>query len=68
MEQIETLENTPRLFTIKQAAEQIGIQYRNLLQAVHDGKVPCYKLGKSRDLVSVQEVLSVMKTEGGRNE
>ncbi len=62
--QIEA-EERPKLHTIKQAAKIIGVQYRAVLQAVHDGTIPHYKIGKSRMLVSVPEVVAIMKNDGG---
>ena len=55
----------PELFTLKQAANKIGIQYRALLEAVNQGAVPHYRLNKSRRLVDPSEVLNVMKCDGG---
>lgn len=54
-----------KLLTIKKAATEIGVQYRQLLDAVNNGTVPHYKLGKSRMLVSVPEVIAIMKTQNG---
>lgn len=62
------MEKSPELLTVKKAATIIGVQYRQLLNAVHCGDVPHYKIGKSRQLVNVQEVVAVMKQDGGRHE
>ena len=58
----------PELLPIKKAASIIGVQYRQLLQCVHDGVVPHYKIGNSRQLVSVPEVIAIMKNDGGNDE
>lgn len=52
----------PVLLSIKAAAYTIGIQPRQLREAINDGLVPHYKLRNSIILVSVPEVLSLMKT------
>lgn len=49
------------LVTLPQAAKEIGIQYRQLLEAAKAGEIPCYRLKSSRLLVSVSEVISCMK-------
>ena len=55
-----------QLLTIKKAAQEIGIQYRQLLDAVNEGTVPHYRLRKSRKLVSIPEIIEIMKNnEGG---
>lgn len=59
---------THQLYTIRQAADQIGLNYRQLLQAVNDGIVPHYRLGKSRMMVSLPEVLAIMQVQGGGHE
>lgn len=51
----------PILHSIKDAARIIGIEQRQLREAVNDGLVPHYKLRNSIMLVSVPEVLSMMK-------
>tara|TARA_R110002124_G_scaffold149220_1_gene315068 strand:+ start:216995 stop:217225 length:231 start_codon:yes stop_codon:yes gene_type:complete len=56
------------LLPIPKAAKIIGVQYRQLLDAVETGNVPHYQLGKSRRLVSVPEVVSIMQTRGGSHE
>jgi septum formation inhibitor-activating ATPase MinD len=53
----------PVLHSIRDAARIIGIQQRQLREAVNDGLVPHYKLRNSIILVSVPEVLSIMKTQ-----
>lgn len=57
------METQNKLLTIKQASICIGVQYRQLLEAVNNGTVPFYQLHKSRKLVSVPEILEVMKIE-----
>lgn len=49
-----------KLLTLKQAAEAMGIPYRPLLDAANAGQVPCYRLGQSRRMVFVSEVLASM--------
>jgi excisionase family DNA binding protein len=56
-----------KLYTIKQAANHLGVQYRQLLDAVNDGTIPHYKIGKSRRLLNKNEVLTLMKVQGGNN-
>lgn len=53
----------PELQTIRKAAAIIGVEYRHLLEAVQNGEVPVYRLGKSRRLVRVPEVLEIMKNK-----
>lgn len=55
----------PYLFTIREASKRLGIQYRQLLDAVNAEQIPYYQIGKSRRLVSLSEVLkSIKKGEG----
>ena len=56
-----------QLKTIKEGASCLGVQYRQLLDAVNDGTVPCYRIKKSRRLISVPEVLEIMKLKGKQN-
>lgn len=49
------------LFSLRQAAVRLKISYRELLQAVNEERIPYYKLGRSRRLVSLQEVLAYMR-------
>lgn len=51
-----------KLHTIKSAAEIIGVQYRQLLESCNDGTIPCYRINKSRRLVNIEEVVSIMRT------
>lgn len=53
------------LLPIRRAAKAIGVQYRQLLNAVNEKLVPHYKLRKSRMLVSVSEVISIMRSGNG---
>lgn len=64
-----SLEDTPpsNLYTLKQAASIIGVEYRQLLTAVNEGKVAHYQLGRSRRLVSIPEVIAAMKSQGVAN-
>lgn len=56
-----TSTDKPKLYTITEASDLIGVPYRQLLDAVKEGIVPHYKLKKSRMMVSIPEVLEVMK-------
>ncbi|MCB1784498.1 MAG: excisionase family DNA-binding protein, partial [Alphaproteobacteria bacterium] len=47
--------------TIKEAAKQLNLEYRQLLSAVNEGVVPFYQLRRGRKLVSVSEVIAIMK-------
>lgn len=58
----------PIFLTIKAAAYKLGLSYRNLLEAVNAGVIPHYKLQNSRMLVSVTEVVAIMKNDGGYND
>lgn len=55
------MEHEPHLLTIKAAAKRLGIPYRQLLEAANADEIPYYKIGKSRRLVSVSEVLDFIK-------
>ena len=55
-------EEIPKLLTIKQAAQKLNLEYRQLLSAVNEGIVPFYQLRRGRKLVSVTEVIAIMKT------
>ena len=44
----ESMEQQPYLFTIKEAAKRLGIQYRQLLDAANAEEIPYYQVGKSR--------------------
>lgn len=59
---------TPHLVTIKKASEIIGVQYRQILNALHEGIIPHYRLGNSRMLVNVSEVISIMRNNGAVSE
>lgn len=65
------MEQKPLLTSIKEAARQIGVEYRQLLRAVNDGNIPHYRLGTGVRLVDVSEILQVMKfnthTKGDSN-
>jgi hypothetical protein len=49
------------LFSLRRASLRLKINYRELLQAVNEERIPYYKLGRSRRLVSLQEVLAYMR-------
>ena len=55
-------EDIPRLLTIKQAAQELNLEYRQLLSAVNEGIVPSYQLRRGRRLVSVNEILQIMQS------
>jgi len=55
------MEYTPHLLTIKAAAERLGIPYRQLLESANAEDIPYYRIGKSRRLVSIFEILEFMK-------
>ena len=57
--------NLQKLLTIKKAASIIGVQYRQLLEAVKCGDIPHYKIKSSRMLVSVPEIMAIMKNGEG---
>ncbi len=60
-----------KLHTITEASSLIGVPYRQLLEAVKEGIVPHYQIKKSRMMVSISEVLEIMKNDinaGGRHE
>ena len=54
-------EEIPELLTIKQAAKRLNLEYRQLLSAVNEGVVPFYQLRRGRKVVSVSEVIAIMK-------
>jgi len=58
---------TPKLLPINKAAEVIGVHYRQLLDAVNEGEIPHYRIKKSHRLVSVPEVLAIMKSKEEKN-
>ena len=55
------MDDQPYLFTVKEASKRLGIQYRQLLDAVNAGMIPYYQIGKSRRMVSLSEVLVFIK-------
>jgi len=59
-----------RLITLKKASELSGIPYRQILSACNTGEIPYYQISKSRRLVDIAEVISIMRVEinGGDNE
>jgi len=62
------MQKQPRLYTVKEAALLIGVQYRQLLSSVSDGTVPHYQLKKSRRLVDPDEVLAAMQKQEANDE
>lgn len=54
----------PRLLPLRKAAAEIGIDERQLRNAIKEKLIPHYRLRKSRTLVSVQEVIAIMKSQG----
>lgn len=57
-------ESSPfKLYTVKQAASLLGVQYRQVLQSLNNGQIPHYRIHKSRRMVRLDEVLAVMKQQ-----
>lgn len=50
-----------RLMTIKKASAALGIEYRQLIRGVEAGQIPFYRVGTSRRLVRLSEVLASMR-------
>jgi excisionase family DNA binding protein len=50
-----------RLYTIKQAAELMGIKYWLMLHAVNAGVVPSYRLGNTRRRVRRSDIEAVLQ-------
>jgi hypothetical protein len=63
----ENTGQSSQLQTVSKAAQIIGVQYRQLLDAVNTNLIPHYKIGHSRRLVNISEVIAIMKTDGGQN-
>lgn len=63
-------QNTERLFTIKAAAEQIGLPYWKLCRAVKRGLVPSHTLLNSKKLVRLSEIVAALDPSfiGGRHD
>lgn len=57
----------PEFVSIKRAAALVGVHYRILLEQVADGAIPHYKLGRSRKLLRISEVVSSMQVNGGQS-
>ena len=55
----------PVFLKIKAAALVVGLPYRVLLEAVNEGVVPHHRLGSSRRLVRIDDILAVMKLQVG---
>lgn len=60
-------QHEPILLSIRDAARVIGIEQRQLREAIRDGLVPHYKLRNSIMMVKVSEILSAMQTSNGVN-
>lgn len=58
--------NVERLYTIKGAAEALGLHYWKLLRAVNRGDIKSYSLLNSRKLVRLSEIVAAM--EGGSDD
>lgn len=58
-----TQQNAERLFTIKAAAEQIGLPYWKLGRAVKRGLVPSHTLLNSKRLVRLSEIVAAMNAD-----
>lgn len=52
-----------KLLSVRAAASALGVQYRQILEAVNTGKIPHYRLQKSRRYVRLDEVLTIMKQQ-----
>ena len=50
-----------KLMTIKRAAAALNIEYRQLLRGVESDEIPFYRIGSSRRMVRLTEVLSSMR-------
>lgn len=61
-------DQSPLFFPIKAAALKVGVSYRILLEAVNDGSIPCHRLGKSRRLLKIEEILKAIKTLPAKKE
>lgn len=56
------------LCTLRKASAKTGFPYKALLAAVKSGQIPSYQAGKSRQMVSVEEVLQATKTTNIKEE
>lgn len=50
-----------RLYTIKQAAELMGVKYWLMLHAVNTGVIPSYRLGNTRRRVRCSDIEAVLQ-------
>lgn len=57
----EMQQNLTKLFTIPKIAKILQIPYRPLLDSVEKGEIPFHKIGTSRRLLSIEDVLSHSK-------
>lgn len=68
-QQTATGQSSPPAFVpIKRAAELVGVHYRVLLEKVSDGTIPHYRLGRSRKLVRISQVIDAMQVTGDEND
>lgn len=49
-----------KFYSIKEAADRLGLKYHHLLKAVRKGVVPTYRLLNSKRLVLISDVRSAM--------
>lgn len=54
-------DDEPAFLPIRAVAIKIGIPYKILLEAVNDGSVRHYRLGRSRRLLRLEDVIDAMK-------
>lgn len=50
-----------RLYTIKEAAELVGVKYWLMLHAVNAGVIPSYRLGNTRRRVRRSDIEAVLQ-------
>lgn len=60
-----TCGRSEKLLTLKELADDLGLQYWKIQRAAKDGLFPTYTLLNSRRLAFKSEVLAAMKTAGG---
>jgi excisionase family DNA binding protein len=54
-----------RLYSIKVAAELLGIKYWLLLHAVNQGSIPSYRIGNTRRRVRLSDIEAVLQASRG---
>ena len=64
----QTNQNNSGLLTIRQAAKQLNLPYRQLLEEVDHGAIPYYRIGRGRRLVCLNEILRIIKSTGAQND